>query len=148
VKQQATVTLTQAMEIASDHDRIALQYITAFKDVFDFAVLRYNAAFSCFFDKSWAAVSVYTALLNRYPDSHIVRKYGNQYNRWVSEQMSMVDEALKTYAKPDLIALLYKVDQDFKSKRINPGTTADITVATILVIFLEELLAVNSQTES
>jgi triphosphoribosyl-dephospho-CoA synthase len=55
--------------------------------------------------------------------------------------MLQVDYALTNYAKPDLIQLLYQVDQDFKAKRINPGTTADITVATILVIFLDELLA-------
>jgi triphosphoribosyl-dephospho-CoA synthase len=148
VKETATVTLRQAMELASHRDRIALQYVSGFKDVFDFAVLRYNGAFSYFFDKSWAAVSVYIALLSHYPDSHIMRKYGNQHNRWVSEQMSRIDFALKTYAKSELIDLLYKVDQDFKEKSINPGTTADLTVATILVIFLDELLAVISKTDS
>ncbi len=141
VSEKATVTLTQAMEIASERDRIALQYTTVFKDIFDFAVLRYNEAFNCFFDKCWAAVSVYAGFLSRYADSHIERKYGNHHNNWVSEQMSLVDYALTNYAKPDLIHLLYKVDKDFKARRINPGTTADITVATILVIFLDELLA-------
>lgn len=141
VKEKATVTLQKAMELASERDRIALQYITSYKDIFDFAVLRYNEAFNCFFDKCWAAVSVYAGLLSRYADSHIERKYGNHHNNWVCEQMLLVDYALTNYAKPDLIHLLYKVDQDFKVKRINPGTTADITVATILVIFLDELLA-------
>lgn len=143
VKEKATVTLYQAMELASHRDRIALQYVTGFKDVFDFAVLRYNDALNCFFDKCWAAVAVYAGLLSHYPDSHIMRKYGNQHNRWVSEQMSRIDSALKTYAKPDLIDLLYKVDQDFKAKSINPGTTADLTVATVLVIFLDELFGFN-----
>lgn len=144
VKQQATVTLTQAMELASTRDRIALQYITEFKDIFDFAVLRYNEAFNCFFDKCWAAVSVYTALLSCYADSHIERKYGNQHNNWVKEQILLIDYALTNYTKPDLIDLLYQIDQKFKVKLINPGTTADITVATILVIFLDELLAEKS----
>jgi triphosphoribosyl-dephospho-CoA synthase len=141
VKRKATITLQKAMELASNRDRIALQYVTGFKDVFDFAVLRYNAAFNCFFDKNWAAVAVYAALLCHYPDSHIVRKYGNQHNDWVSEQMSLVERALLSYTTSELIDLLYKVDQDFKAKGINPGTTADITVATILVIFLDDLLS-------
>lgn len=144
VKEKATVTLRQAMELASHRDRIALQYVTGFKDVFDFAVLRYNAALNCFFNNEWAAVSVYTALLSHYPDSHVIRKYGDQHNDWITEQMLVVDHAFKTYAEPDLIDLLYTVDQNFKSKGINPGTTADLTVATILVIFLDELLAVKS----
>jgi triphosphoribosyl-dephospho-CoA synthase len=143
VKKAATMTLTQAMEIASHRDRIALQYITEFKDIFDFAIFRYNEMYNCFFDKGWAVVAVYAGLLSRYPDSHIVRKYGNQHDDWVKEQMSIVDGALKTYTESDLIDLLYRIDYQFKSKRINPGTTADISVATILVVFLEELLAVN-----
>jgi triphosphoribosyl-dephospho-CoA synthase len=62
--------------------------------------------------------------------------------------MLIIDNALTTHAKSDLIELLYKVDYDFKIKQINPGTTADLTVATMLVIFLDELLAANSKTDS
>ena len=143
VKQQAAVTLKEAMGIAQQRDRIALQYVTDFKDIFDFSVLRYNGAFNCFFDPSWAAVSVYTALLSRYPDSHIERKYGCQYNNWVNQQMLAVDHALTHATRLNLIDLLFKVDADFKSKGINPGTTADLTVGTLLVIFLDELLSAN-----
>jgi len=141
VKQQAAVTLTQAMGLAAERDRIALQYGTAFKDVFDFAILRYNGAFNCFFDRSWAAVSVYTALLCQYPDSHIMRKYGLQHNDWVREQMMTVNHALTYATRADLLKQLHQVDNDFKSKSINPGTTADLTVATLLVTFLDELLS-------
>jgi triphosphoribosyl-dephospho-CoA synthase len=83
---------------------------------------------------------VYAAFLSRYADSHVVRKYGDQHNSWISEQMSVVEQALTTYARSDLIDLLHKVDQDFKAKSINPGTTADTTVATILVVLLNDLL--------
>jgi triphosphoribosyl-dephospho-CoA synthase len=140
VKQTATVTLTQAMEIASSRDRIALQYTTNYKDIFNFAVLRYNTAYNFFYDKAWAAVAVYTELLSRFPDSHIERKYGSCHNSWVREQILKVDYALNHYAKPELIAELYRIDSEFKAKNINPGTTADLTVATLLTIFLDELL--------
>jgi triphosphoribosyl-dephospho-CoA synthase len=36
--------------------------------------------------------------------------------------------------------MLHRLDQTFKAKRINPGTTADLTVATLLVVFLEKLI--------
>ena len=140
VKQQATITLTEAMRLASNKDRIALQYVTDYKDIFNFAILRYNTAYNFFYDKAWAAVAVYVALLSRYPDSHIERKYGNQHNNWVREQILEISNALMHYAKRDLINLLYKVDQKFKAKNINPGTTADLTVATMLTLFLDELL--------
>jgi RimK family alpha-L-glutamate ligase len=144
VSTKAEITLTQAMAMASDRDRIALQYANCYADILNFAVLRYNTVFDFFLNRDWAAVAVYTALLSRYPDSHVMRKYGNQHNGWISEQMLIVDHAVTHYARLDLINLLYKVDQDFKSKGINPGTTADLTVATMFVIFLEKLFNKNS----
>lgn len=141
VKHTAQVTLTEAMALAQARDRIALQYVTGFKDIFDFAIVRYNEAFNCFFDGSWAALSVYVALLSRYPDSHIERKYGCQHHHWVSEQMVTLEQALTQATRLELVALLHQVDADFKSKNINPGTTADMTVATLLVTFLDKLLS-------
>jgi triphosphoribosyl-dephospho-CoA synthase len=85
-------------------------------------------------------VAVYVALLGRYPDSHIERKYGSSHNSWVQEQILKVDYALNHYAKPELMAELYRIDGEFKAKNINPGTTADLTVATLLTLFLDELL--------
>jgi triphosphoribosyl-dephospho-CoA synthase len=38
VAEKPDINLTQAMQIASDRDRIALQFVTNYKDVFDFLV--------------------------------------------------------------------------------------------------------------
>jgi triphosphoribosyl-dephospho-CoA synthase len=101
--------------------------------------LRYNTALNFFLNRADAALGVYSALLSRYPDSHVMRKYGDQHNGWIKEQMTVVDTALTTYARLDLIDLLKQVDQAFKAKGINPGTTADLTVATLFTVFLEQL---------
>ncbi len=71
VSSKPDVTLTQAMQIASSRDRIALQFTTNYKDVFDFLVLRYNTLFNRWGDAGWSAVAVYAAMLAKYPDSHI-----------------------------------------------------------------------------
>ena len=140
VSEKAAVTLTQAMKIAADKDRIALQYITNYKDIFDFAVLRYNSSLVRFDDQLWAAVSVFTGLLSRFPDSHIERKYGKKHTGWVLEQITTVDDALLNSDRPEqLLPMLHEVDSAFKSKSINPGTTADLTVATVLISLMEAL---------
>jgi triphosphoribosyl-dephospho-CoA synthase len=140
VKTEASVTLTEAMRIASSKDRIALQYITDYKDVFDFSVLRYNERFDLWGAHSWAAVSVYAGLLSQFPDSHVERKYGSRYSEMVASKMVMLDQALLKTSDPELIKpLLHRIDQAFKCHGINPGTTADMTVATVLAVFLEEL---------
>lgn len=142
VKTAASVTLTEAMKLASSKDRIALQYLTDYKDIFDFAVFRYNRTLLRWGNHHWAAVAVYADLLSHYPDSHIERKYGDQYTEMVASRMIQLSYELSNTDNPDLIVpLLHNIDQELKSKRVNPGTTADMTVATVLTVFLEDFIS-------
>jgi triphosphoribosyl-dephospho-CoA synthase len=141
VNQAPEVTLLEAMQIASPKDRIALQYTNGFKDIFDFSVLQYNRAFVLSGESSWSALSVFAELLAKFPDSHIERKFGSQYSEWIAAEMATLCEALNNAGTLDeLVPMLHRLDQTFKAKRINPGTTADLTVATLLVVFLEKLI--------
>ena len=140
----ATVTLAEVMALAAEKDKIAFQYANAFKDLFDFTVLEYNRAFVLSGERGWAALTVFTEYLARYPDSHIERKYGKQYSEWIAAEMRSLSEHMKTAHGFDRIeSRLYGLDQAFKSKNINPGTSADITVATVLVVLLEQAIRSN-----
>ncbi len=137
----AEVNLLQAMEIAKDKDRIAKQFTSAYKDIFDFSILRYNEALVRFGNQDWAASAVFTGLLRKFPDSHIERKYGDKYSGWVLKRIITVDDALLNTDKPELLEpMLHEVDREFKEKGINPGTTADLTVATVLIGLMEALV--------
>jgi triphosphoribosyl-dephospho-CoA synthase len=141
VHAKATVTLTAAMNIAQSKDRIALQYATNFKDIFDFALLRYNESFAWWGDLNWSAVAVYSALLSQYPDSHVERKHGCQYNKLIQRKMLQVNQLLSETNQPELSnVMLSKIDNSFKQLGINPGTTADITVATIFLFLAQRML--------
>ncbi|MGZ5576201.1 MAG: triphosphoribosyl-dephospho-CoA synthase [Methylobacter sp.] len=145
VGEKASVTLLDAMKIASQKDRIALQYITDYQDIFNFSILRYNASFNRLGDRNWAAVSVYADMLSQFPDSHIERKYGNQYSEMVATKMAQLSEELLKTDNPEQIKpLVFCLDQELKRYGINPGTTADMIVATVLTAFLEDL---NQQQE-
>jgi len=144
VKASASVTLTEAMSLASSKDRIGLQYLTDYKDIFDFAVLRYNHTLLKWGNHHWAAVAVYADLLSHYPDSHIERKYGDQYTEMVASRMIQLNNELSATENPDLLMpLLHSMDQELKAQRINPGTTADMTVATVLTVFLDAFISNN-----
>ena len=141
VNEKPAVTLTEAMEISQHKDKIAYQYTTNYIDVFDFAVLRYNKGLVHFGNDAWAAASVFTGLLRKFPDSHVERKYGDKYSNWILEQMITVDDALLNTHNPEqLIPMLHDVDRQFKAKGINPGTTADLTVATVLVYLIGNII--------
>ena len=140
VNETASVTLTQAMKIAGAKDRIALQYATDYQDIFNFLLLRYNASLNRWGDRNWAAAAAYVDMLSQFPDSHIERKYGNQYSEMVVEKMVKLSEELCKTDNPEQIKpLFFCLDQELKLYSINPGTTADMIVATVLSAFLEDL---------
>ena len=129
------------MRLASVKDRIALQYITDYQDIFDFAVLVYYNGLDRFGIEKWAAVFVYASLLSQYPDSHIERKYGSKYTEFISSRMLLVSNQLSEIVNPeDSLLLLFSIDKAFKAKALNPGTMADITVATVLAVLLEDVI--------
>jgi len=138
VHTKASVSLTEAMALASDRDRIALQYINNYADIFDFLSYVYYNAWSRWGDHYWAAVTVYVNCLCNFADSHVERKYGSQYNDWIQTKMKQASLALSEADNPtQLIPFFLSIDHELKSKRINPGTTADFTVATAFIVLLE-----------
>lgn len=127
----ARVTLKQAMTEAADRDRIARQYATAFADVFDLGMTLHAAA-ARWRDPKWAALAVYLGFLSKFPDSHIIRKYGAGAATDVCATAMKFDALLWSAQEPaDLIGELLTWDAALKARGINPGTTADLTVATL-----------------
>ena len=142
VHQKATVNLLEAMRLAASRDRIAFQYSTNYQDIFDFSTKLYYNVISGRIGRNWAALTVYVGLLSRFPDSHIERKYGDQYTGMVAARMAELGDALLKAEIPEqTLPLLFQIDQEFKSKGINPGTTADLTVATLFTVLLEDILS-------
>jgi triphosphoribosyl-dephospho-CoA synthase len=83
---------------------------------------------------------VFAGLLRKIPDSHIERKYGTRFSGMVADRMAIIEEALSDSDDPaEVLGLLRNVDREFKSLGINPGTTADLTVACSLAVRLEIL---------
>jgi triphosphoribosyl-dephospho-CoA synthase len=142
VHEEASVSLVEAMDLAKDKDRIAVQYATGYKDVFNFSILMYNSAISQYLDPRMASLSVYVGFLSHFPDSHIERKYGGKYSEMVKNKMKELSIRLLESDRLFLLEdALYEIDSEFKELGINPGTTADLTVATLLAVFIQDHLA-------
>ena len=138
VREAPKVTLLEAMRLAESRDRIAYQYSRSFVDVLELAIPSYHTALARWNHEEWAAVAVFVGLLKRIPDSHIERKFGTGYSRKVVCRMAAIEDALSDSDTPHhAVGLLRAVDAEFKACGINPGTTADLTVACLLVARLE-----------
>ena len=137
----ATVTLRAAMEEAAGRDRIAHQYATDFTDVFGLGLTVLGRALARWPDRRWATLATYLAFLSAFPDSHVVRKHGDVAAEETRATAERFRDRLETCASPDvLVPDLREWDFHLKACGINPGTSADLTVATLFVDRLRNIL--------
>lgn len=151
-----TVTLRAAMALAADRDRIATLYRDGYAELFDVGVAALGDEFpelgvpaaqrpiergatmpAAQVDR--AVLRCYLALLGHAPDSHIVRKHG------AAVAHTVMAAARHWGADPRLIvagpgldadAVFVEWDESLKTRRLNPGTTADLTVAAMLLALI------------
>jgi len=141
VRAPATVTLRAAMAEAAHRDRVARQYASGFQDVFASGEPTLVAALARFAEPRWATLAVYLDFLAAFPDTHVTREHGVA----AAEQIRLTAEGfrnrLQATADPaELLTDLIRWDQLLKSRGHNPGTSADLTVATLFVRRLRNIL--------
>jgi triphosphoribosyl-dephospho-CoA synthase len=124
------VSLAVAMAAAADGDRIAAQYANGFADIFELGLPRLWAGLERWGSERWATTSAYLAFLARLPDSHVARKYGLERAEAICAKARPYAERLDETEDPDQLAAPFLAfDQELKAAGINPGTSADLTVA-------------------
>lgn len=160
VRSVPTVGLRAAMALAADRDRIGLLYRDGYAELFDIGVaalgrdfhLRDAAGFAqprvCDVTMPTAGVvravqRSFLALLGHAPDSHIVRKRGPAVAHTVmttaahwSANPRPADTGLGFDSDPAFV----EWDESLKAEALNPGTTADLTVAAMLVAQITQSL--------
>ncbi|WP_434664769.1 triphosphoribosyl-dephospho-CoA synthase [Paraburkholderia sp. A3BS-1L] len=128
-----TVDLRAAMTLAADRDSIARQYAEDFRDVLSFGLATFRAARAARSASPTpladAVLLTWFAFLARWPDSHIARKHGNACAQRISDEAA----AWLAQSEARLCApgTLDDWDAALKAGGINPGTSADLTVATL-----------------
>lgn len=142
VRHPPTVGLRAAIALAAARDSIARQYRDGFADLFDLAGAALGEGFSLTATPGAAVPDartvatvqrLYLSLLSRFADSHIVRNHGDAVAHIVMtaaqawQLRACRDDAVD--ADPEFAAW----DESLKADRINPGTTADLTVAALMI---------------
>ncbi len=138
-----TVGLRDAMTLAAGRDSIARQYANGFLDIFETGLAAWRDApadqpeVARELAAEIATLNVFLAFLGGWPDSHIVRKHGVALAQSVTlaarerhtEWRQTLAQAPQKPAAPPLDTW----DTELKARGINPGTSADLTVATLFV---------------
>jgi triphosphoribosyl-dephospho-CoA synthase len=141
VTETASVSLKDAMAEASSRDRIARQYVSDFEDIFERGEPVLTALLASAAEPKWATLAVYLEFLSAFPDSHIARKHGIATAEDVCRDASQYHRRMRSSEKPAvLLADLLAWDALLKERGINPGTSADLTVATLFAHRLRTIL--------
>lgn len=126
------ITLLEAMGAAEGRDRIAYQYSHGYADIVDIGLARLHTGLSRWGARDWAVAYAYFGFLSQIPDTLIVRKYGAEMAEEVRVEAAQIDASFDGCERPDdLFAELIDFDERLKLRGLNPGTSADLTVATI-----------------
>jgi triphosphoribosyl-dephospho-CoA synthase len=138
ISNEPNVSLLQAMQLSSDKDRIGYQYANGFSDIFEHNLPIYREYLQKWGSDEWAATAVFLSQWLRVPDSLIIRKKGLLKAHEISDMIApLANQVLASRDPTDHISGLLSLDSELKAVGINPGTTADITVATLFVAMLD-----------
>ena len=133
-----TAGLREVMAHAAGRDRIAFQYTTGYADLFGFALPRLRFFEERWHSRKWAAAGLFLSLLASFPDTHIQRKYGRSKAVEISRRAAALSQGLLHADQPETYHQhLLQADTEFKREGINPGTTADLTVASLFLLVLQ-----------
>ncbi len=120
-----------AMGEAAARDRIARAYVTGFEDLFGTGLSALAQARARGLAEPWTTTAVHLAFLTGFPDSHLARKFGAAAAETVRAEAQAALGAL-TLGEEARAALLSH-DSALKAAGLNPGTSADLTVATLFL---------------
>lgn len=138
ISQAPQITLLEAMQLASTHDEIGRQYHEGYARLFDVALPLYLEQRQRWERPAWALTAVYLYWLSSVPDSHIVRKYGLQVALEVQQIAEQHYQSLLALDNPKTyLPALLSWDQSLKNARLNPGTSADLTVITAMLALMQ-----------
>ncbi len=139
VHQLANCNLLQAMQAAAARDLIAAQYANQYDAILNFGLTLLQQ--SAHINYAWLTTQLYLTFLSTFADSHIVRKHGADVAASTQKQAMEHLAAFNQIDNPKLYqSKLIAWDAQLKAKKINPGTSADLTVATLFAQGIIKLL--------
>ncbi|MEC5290314.1 triphosphoribosyl-dephospho-CoA synthase [Aurantimonas sp. C2-6-R+9] len=141
VRSPPSIGLIDAMRLAEADDLVARQYANRFREIFDIGVAAIAASGRTGETSPGRspALDCFIAFSTRFPDSHILRKFGPDVAESIRIRMDEFAKRLSQETNPDAAsALLLGFDAELKREGINPGTSADLTVASLFARSLAE----------
>lgn len=145
IQQSPQCTLLEAMQLASNHDLIALQYADGYCALFNDAIPTFGGALEQLGTMEGAIIFTHLYLMAKYPDSLIARKCGLDIAKESSQRASQVLEKQWPVKEAGWTAFA-NLDRWLRAdgNKRNPGTTADLIAATLFIALRQGQISLPS----
>ncbi len=142
IKTTPTISLKQAMALAQERDTIAKQYLNNYHEIFNIGLPNLTAAIKCEENIEWATALAYLTILSSVPDTLICRKQSREHaNAVTMKAMHLIGKMNNIKKLSDFKNDIIAWDNELKKEAINPGSTADLTAATLLLYAFQSKLS-------
>lgn len=155
-------SLTQAdtplhvMGLAEARDSIAHEYVTGFRITWELSLPTLTSLLHARYPLRWVVIGTFIHLLSEVPDTLIARKVGRDWANRIADHARTIRDSWWQTSVPDwpafreqsevaITAALQDLDFLLRSdgNRRNPGTTADLVAAGLLLAILTGVLPTN-----
>ncbi|MDJ0514438.1 MAG: triphosphoribosyl-dephospho-CoA synthase [Methyloceanibacter sp.] len=132
VAENPDITLLAAMQASQGRDRIAWNYANDFVDIFELGLKWRAGSMARWGDIPWVTTYVYLGFLAHIPDTLIERKFGTHVASEVLDEARPIEASFsQSHSPSEMAGPLASFDASLKERGLNPGTSADLTVATL-----------------
>jgi triphosphoribosyl-dephospho-CoA synthase len=131
------ITPVDVFELCKDRDMICHEWVTGFKTVFETGYPFLKKRITQGASINNATIDTFLKILSENPDSLIKRKKGEEAAKQISEQAKRIISEGGSESEQGN-RMLWNLDKELKKGEgmFNPGTTADLTAASLFVLVL------------
>lgn len=141
VHDEVTLPLREIMALAAGRDLVAAQFANGFVEVFARGVTGITRGLAGGLPLTQVVTDCFLDFLTHHPDSHVARKHGPDTAASVQARARRVTAEVKACEDPARRGtILEAFDHELKDEGVNPGTSADLTVASLVAWWLETSL--------
>ena len=125
------VNMYDLLEMSSKYDKISEELVTGLPIISEYGFSTFTK-YENEFSRNDVTLEIFLTILSNVPDTLINRKYGEKIANMVSNRAKKILKDTEIASK-ERYKELEKFDTYLRSKKYNPGTTADFTAASLFV---------------
>jgi triphosphoribosyl-dephospho-CoA synthase len=142
VLSEPTRNLREVMHLAAKWDQIGYEYDHGYEAIFEQGVSALLSAQERGLPELWAITQCFLTFVAHHPDTHVSRRHGVDVAQGLQQEaQTLLDRWNQCCSAEEIWPHLLETDQRWKKNKINPGTSADLVVTSILIM---RLITANS----